>query len=75
MTAYEKTPDTWPAGRRVRCFLMGFPTHFKACFGGDWINPIATPSTVCQKFVAAAFQRLNCVDARHIQPVHPRLPQ
>lgn len=31
-----------------------FSTHFKACFGGDWINPIAAPSIVHQKPAAAS---------------------
>ena len=35
-------------------FSYGFSsTHLEASFGGDWINPIATPSIVRQKPAAA----------------------
>lgn len=43
---------------------MGYSTHFKACFSGDWSNPIAAPPIVRQK--PAAFWHLTCVAILHL---------
>ena len=39
----------------IPILLWVYSTHFKACFSGDWSNPIAAPSNVCQKPATAAY--------------------
>ena len=44
-----------PVGPAPGVSLWVYSTHFKACFSGDWSNPIATPSIACQKPAMAAY--------------------
>lgn len=63
----EKTPDAGPAGRRIRRFLMGFPTHLECLFRRGLDKSYCPPR---QSFARGSLwwpiQLLNCVACRYL---------
>ena len=56
-------------------FLWVFVYAFRTLFRRGLDNPLPPHQSFARSPLRRAFQRFNCVDRRHFQPGHTRLPQ